>query len=91
MGLINYIRENLPHSWEKITTECRCKSELIQRIYAAVPRIYKNKYHYREGMTVINRMLKSSSVLYAIDHTDIDESKWNKIDQKIKDYEEQCR
>lgn len=41
MGLINFIRQNLPESWEKAATEMKMKSELITRLHANVPRIYK--------------------------------------------------
>lgn len=51
MGLMNFIRQNLPESWEKAATELKMKTELITRLHANVPRIYKNKYHYKEGMT----------------------------------------
>ena len=46
MGLMNFIRQNLPESWEKAATELKMKTELITRLHANVPRIYKNKYHY---------------------------------------------
>ena len=50
MGLMNFIRQNLPESWEKASTEMKMKTELINRLHANVPRQYKNKYHYREGI-----------------------------------------
>ena len=47
MGLMNFIRQNLPESWEKAATEMRMKTELITRLHNVVPRAYKNKYHYK--------------------------------------------
>lgn len=40
MGLMNFIRANLPESWEKAATELKMKTELITRLHANVPRIY---------------------------------------------------
>jgi len=42
MGLMNFIRQNLPESWEKAATEMRMKTELITRLHNVVPRAYKN-------------------------------------------------
>ena len=53
MGLMNFIRQNLPESWEKAATEMRMKTELITRLHNVVPRAYKNKYHYKEGISYI--------------------------------------
>ena len=38
MGLMNFIRQNLPESWEKAATEMRMKTELITRLHNVVPR-----------------------------------------------------
>ena len=61
MGLMNFIRQNLPESWEKAATELKMKTELITRLHANVPRIYKNKYHYKEGMNYIRGVFRRSN------------------------------
>ncbi len=91
MGLMNFIRQNLPESWEKASTEMRMKTELITRLHANVPRIYKNKYHYREGMQYIRNAFRATcDIIYLVEATNIDRDKWDKLNTKIKEYEYQC-
>ena len=55
MGLMNFIRQNLPESWEKAATEMRMKTELITRLHNVVPRAYKNKeYLILEEYSTLN-------------------------------------
>ena len=92
MGLMNFIRQNLPESWEKAATEMKMKTELITRLHANVPREYKNKYHYREGIRYIRGVFRQTcSIYYCVEATDLDLNKWRKLDEKIKNYEETCR
>lgn len=92
MGLMNFIRQNLPESWEKAATELRMKNELVIRLHANIPRIYKNKYHYKEGMRYIRSVFQTSAdkLIYYVEATDIDVDKWNKLANKIKEKEYQC-
>ncbi len=91
MGLMNFIRANLPESWEKAATELKMKTELITRLHANVPRIYKNKYHYKEGMNYIRGVFRAScDIIYLVEATDIDKEKWELLNNKIKEYEYQC-
>lgn len=91
MGLMNFIRQNLPESWEKAATEMRMKTELINRLHSVVPRAYKNKYHYKEGMSYIRRAFNTKcDIIHLVDATDIDIAKWNELSSKIKEYEYQC-
>lgn len=92
MGLINFIRQNLPESWEKAATEMKMKSELITRLHANVPRIYKNRYHYKEGMRYIRSVFNISAdkLVYYVEASDIDLVKWEKLTNKIKEIEYQC-
>ena len=91
MGLMNFIRANLPESWEKAATELKMKTELITRLHANVPRIYKNKYHYKEGMKYIRGVFRAScDIIYLVEATDIDKEKWELLNNKIKEYEYQC-
>ena len=91
MGLMDFIRQNLPESWEKAATELQMKTELIKRLHAMVPRAYKNKYHYKEGMSYIRRTFQAKgNIIYLVEATDIDLDKWNKLNNKIKEIEYQC-
>ena len=91
MGLMNFIRQNLPESWDKAATEMRMKTELVTRIHNVVPRSYKNKYHYKEGMAWVRRLFQVKSDLkYYVDATNLDIEKWNKLDAKIREYEYLC-
>lgn len=91
MGLMNFIRQNLPESWEKAATEMRMKTELITRLHSNVPRVYKNKYHYKDGMRYIRDMFKKKSAIYhLVDATDMDIERWKELDNKIKEIEYQC-
>ena len=84
MGLMNFIRQNLPESWEKASTEMKMKTN--------VPRQYKNKYHYREGMMYIRGVFRRTcSIYYLVEATNLDMDKWRKLDDAIKNYEETCR
>lgn len=92
MGLMNFIRQNLPEAWEKASTEMKMKTELINRLHANVPRQYKNKYHYREGMMYIRGVFRRTcSIYYLVEATDLDMDRWRKLDDAIKNYEETCR
>lgn len=92
MGLMNFIRQNLPESWEKAATEMKMKSELITRLHANVPRVYKNRYHYKEGMRYIRSVFNISAdkLVYYVEASDIDLVKWEKLTNKIKEIEYQC-
>lgn len=91
MGLMVFIRQNLPESWEKAATEMKMKTELITRLHDIVPRTYKNKYHYKEGISYIKRVFNTKcDIIHLVDATDINVEKWKKLSGKIKEYEYQC-
>lgn len=91
MGLMNFIRDNLPYSWDKAATELRMKTELITRLNNAVPYAYRNRYHYKEGIVYIRRVFNTrAEVIHLIDATDIDLAKWKKLCSRIKEIEYQC-
>lgn len=49
MGLLRFIEKNLPEHWEKAARKHRCKKELCERIYRAIPAYYKgNKLRDRD-------------------------------------------
>lgn len=92
MGLMNFIRQNLPESWEKASTEMRMKTELIHRLHSLVPRDYKNKYHYKEGMNFIRRQFRTDcNIIHLVDATDMNLEKWQQLNSRIKEIEHQCR
>lgn len=91
MGLMNFIRENLPESWDKASTEMRMKTELIHRLHSVVPYTYKNRYHYKEGVAYIRRLFNTrADIIHLVDATDIDVDRWKKLGNKIKEIEYQC-
>lgn len=91
MGLMDFIRQNLPESWDKAATELKMKTELIRRLHANVPREYKNKFHYKEGMRYIRGVFKTkSNIIYYVEATDIDIAKWAELNNKIKEYQHLC-
>lgn len=91
MGLMNFIRHNLPHSWEKAATELRMKNELVLRLHSAVPKNYKNKYHYKEGMAFIRRQFNAKcDIIHLVDATNMNITKWKELSEKIKTIEYEC-
>lgn len=91
MGLMVFIRQNLPESWEKAASAMKMKTELIHRLHDVVPRAYKNKYHYKEGVSYIRRVFNTKcDIIHLVDATDIDIEKWKTLSNKIKEYEYQC-
>lgn len=49
MGLLRFIEKNLPEHWEKAARKYKCKKELCERIYRAIPAYYKgNKLRDRD-------------------------------------------
>lgn len=49
MGLLRFIEKNLPEHWEKAARKHKCKKELCERIYRAIPAYYKgNKLRDRD-------------------------------------------
>lgn len=91
MGLKNFIRDNLPYSWDKAATELRMKTELITRLNNTVPYAYRNKYHYKEGINYIKRVFNTrADVIHLVDATDINMDKWKKLCSRIKEIEYEC-
>lgn len=71
MGLLHFIEKNLPEHWEKAARKHRCKKELCERIYRAIPSYYKgNKLRDREtAIRAFNyiRIKLQYQLIYAID------------------------
>ncbi len=90
MGLITFIRHNMPEPIEKACKEMRMKDEVIKRMYDAIPRCYKNKYHYKEAISKIKLKFfsiveRKTAIYHLIDMSDVDDlTKWEQLDEKIK-------
>lgn len=97
MGLITFIRRNLPEPVEKACLEMRMKEQVVQRIYGAVPQQFKNKYHYKEGLSRIKLIFHSitergTAIYHLIDMTNVEDlTKWKELDNRIKNYKEYAR
>lgn len=99
MGLINFIREKLPEPLLKASTDLRMKNELILRIYAAVPQAYKNKYHFREGISRVKMIFyhwdRGTAIYHLIDMTNATNEekfkKWQDLDIIARNIQELCK
>lgn len=97
MGLITFIRHNLPEPVEKACKEMRMKDEVVRRMYSAIPQCYKNKYHFKAGLSKIRLkfyyILENRVAIYhLIDMTNVEDlTKWKELDEKIKNYIDYAR
>lgn len=91
MSVRNFIRQNLPEAWDKAATELRMKTELIERLYGAIPNCYKNKHKYKFAIDMLIRIFNTKcDIIHSVDATNINLTKWNELSNKIKEYEYQC-
>lgn len=92
MAVKDFIRENLPESWLKAATELRMKTELINRLYGHVPRNYKNKNNYRQGIHYLRGvfLIHPNKLIYYVEATDIDLKKWERLVERINEINYQC-
>ena len=98
MGLIKFIREKLPEPLDKASKELRMKEKLVQRINSVVPQCYKNKYHYKEGISKVRNIFffwetRSTEIIRLIDASNLtpeDETKFRELEEKARNYKQQC-
>ena len=95
MGLLRFIERNLPYEWEKAAREQRCKQDLCQRIYDALPKYFKGNYlrdksRLKRAYYCIRQKFERDLV-YAIDVTDTEVEKWVKISERANQIKEECR
>ncbi len=94
MSVRKFIRENLPEAWDKAATELKMRTELVERLYGAIPQYYKNRYHYKKAIKILYRIFDTNvvdcNIIHLVDATDINLTKWNELSNKIKEYEYQC-
>lgn len=98
MGLINFIREKLPEPLDVASRKLKMKEQLIQRINSAVPKCYKNKYHYKEGISKARAILfhwdRGTPIYNLIDMEGATEAgvldKWKRLEEIARNYKELC-
>lgn len=95
MGLIKFIREKLPEPLEIASRQLRMKEQLVQRINSVVPQCYKNKYHYKEGISKVKMIFfhweRGTDIYRLIDMTNVDNlTKWKELEQTARNYKYQC-
>jgi hypothetical protein len=95
MGLIKFIREKLPEPLEIASRQLRMKEQLVQRINSVVPQCYKNKYHYKEGISKVKMIFfhweRGTDIYRLIDMTNVDNlTKWKELEQIARNYKYQC-
>lgn len=92
MRVLTFIRHNLPEPVEKACIDMRMKNEVVLRIYSTIPQKYKNRYHYRVGLSNVRRiffsiMERRVPIYYLLDMHEVkDMAKWMELDKKIQNY-----
>lgn len=90
----DWVRDNLPESWLKAAKKFKCQEEMVKRICATVPHIYRNNTHVKESRLFIKRRIFNilgTNIVNLIDMTNADIQKWRTIGEFILNYEESCR
>ena len=94
MSVKNYIKENIPQSWDYVLRQNRCLERFINQFYNAVAKEKnKNKYHY--NVTIMNarhhlRCYSLGTIAIGFKFKEGSEF-WNNIDYQIKQYELMCK
>lgn len=95
MGLLKFIEHNLPYEWEVAAKEQRCKRDLCQRIYDALPPYFKgnhlrDKDRLRRAYACIRKLFQGE-LIHAIDVTNTEIEKWKAISERVNQIKEECR
>ena len=94
MSVKNYIKENIPQSWDHVLRQNRCLERFINQFYNAIAKEKnKNKYHY--NVTIMNarhhlRCYSLGTIAIGFKFKEGSEF-WNNIDYQIKQYELMCK
>ena len=95
MGLLKFIERHLPYEWDMAAKQYRCKRDLCQRIYDALPNYYKgNKLRDKDVLRRAYFCIRSKfdhDLIYAINVSNTEIEKWNKVSELAKEIKEQCR
>ena len=88
-----WVRNHLPESWLQAARKFKCQEEMIRRICAAIPTIYRNRFHSKESKTYVTKRIfgVKTHIRHLIDMSDADIVKWNEVGNFIINYEESCR
>lgn len=88
-----WVRNHLPESWLQAARKFKCKEEMIRRICAAIPTIYRNRFHSKESKIYVTKRIfgVKTHIRHLIDMSDADIVKWNEVGNFIINYEESCR
>ena len=88
-----WVRDNMPEAWLQAAREFKCQEEMIRRICATVPTIYRNRFRSKEAKNYIMKRVfgVKTHIRHLIDMSDADIVKWNKVGDFIINYEESCR
>lgn len=92
-GLRLAIRNNIPHSWEKVLLKERALTLFIERIYECIPSYQKGKYGYKYGLERAKWMMKHLTVSQCIPYyiVNCDKVNWYEINRKVREYEHNCK
>lgn len=95
MGLQKFIEKNLPEHWEKASKKFRCKKDLCNRMYEAIPYYYKgNKLRYsdlrRRAFQYI-RCKFEGELIYSINIANADYAFWKAVNDYANIIKEECR
>lgn len=94
MSVKNYIKENIPQSWDYVLRQNKCLERFINQFYDAIAKEKnKNKYHY--NVTIMNarhhlRCYSLGTIAIGFKFKEGSEF-WNNIDYQIKQYELMCK
>lgn len=96
MGLLRFIEKNLPEHWEKAARKHRCKKELCERIYRAIPAYYKgNKLRDRDTARRALNYIRTKfdyQLINAIDVSDVHNLNfWYIINNEANQILDECR
>ena len=96
MGLLRFIEKNLPEHWEKAARKHRCKKELCERIYRAIPAYYKgNKLRDRDTARRAFNYIRTKfdyQLINAIDVSDVHNLNfWYIINNEANQILDECR
>lgn len=88
-----WVRNHLPEAWLQAARKFKCQEEMIRRICATIPTIYRNQFHSKESKNYIMKRVFGvrTHIRHLIDMSDADIEKWNKVGDFIINYEESCR
>lgn len=92
-GVKNFIRDNLPQSWDKVLRDNKCLGSFIEQFYQAIAKQKnRNRYHYKVTIMNARHYIKCHSInVIAIEFNFKEGSNfWNDIGNQVSNYEFNC-